>query len=113
MKKIIVTGNVGADAEKKASQNGEVFATFSIGVAVGTKQLPKTEWVNVSVNGKLVDVVLNYVKKGTKLLIEGNPVAKAYTNKSNEAVANITVYAHNIEFLSSKQDNQQNSEIPF
>ena len=52
MKKIIITGNVGRDPEMKISQNGEEFVTFSLGVSVGTKDKPKTDWVDISCNGK-------------------------------------------------------------
>lgn len=104
MKKIIVTGNVGRDPELRADQNGSQFATFSIGVSVGTKQNPKTDWVDVSCNGKLADLARNYIKKGSKLLIEGFPSVNAYINKENKAVGTLRINAGNIEFIGSRQD---------
>ena len=56
MKKIIITGNVGRDPEVRSDQSGAQFVTFSVGVSVGTKQNPKTDWVDISCGGKLVDV---------------------------------------------------------
>ncbi len=104
MKKMIVTGNVGRDPEVRADQSGSQFVTFSIGVSVGTKQNPKTDWVEISCGGKLVDVARNYVKKGTKVLIEGFPSVSAYMNKENKPAASMRVYANNLEFLSRKED---------
>ncbi len=104
MKKIIVTGNVGRDPEMRADQNGNQFATFSVGVSVGTKQNPKTDWVDVSCNGKLADVARNYIKKGAKLLIEGFPSVNAYINKENKAVGVIRINASNFEFIGSRQE---------
>ena len=104
MKKIIITGNVGKDPELRADQNGNQFATFSMGVSVGTKQAPKTDWVDVSCNGKLADLAKNYIKKGSKLLIEGYPSANAYINKENKPVASLRVFANNVEFLSKQED---------
>lgn len=109
MKKIIVTGNVGRDPELRADQSGNQFASFSLGVSVGTKQNPKTDWVDVSCNGKLADVARNYVKKGSKLLVEGFPSAGAYINKENKPVGVLRIYANNFEFLSRREDDQQSS----
>ncbi len=104
MKKIIVTGNVGRDPEVRVDTAGNQFVTFSLGVNVGTKQNPKTDWVEVSCNNKLGDMARNYVKKGTKLLVEGFPSVNAYLNKENKAVASLRIYANLMEFLSKKED---------
>jgi len=110
MKKIIVTGNVGRDPEMRADQSGGQFATFSIGVSVGTKQNPKTDWVDISCNGKLADIARNYIKKGTKLLVEGFPSVGAYINKENKPVGTLRIYANNIEMLSKREDAQSENE---
>ena len=104
MKKIIITGNVGKDPELRADQSGNQFATFSVGVSVGTKQNPKTDWVEVSCNGKLADIARNYVKKGTKILVEGFPTANAYINRENKPVASLRVFANTVELLSKRDD---------
>ena len=105
MKKIIITGNLGRDPERRADPQGNAFATFSVGVAVGTKDKPKTDWVDVSCSGKLADVVCTYLKKGAKVLVSGFPSVNAYMNKENQAVGTLRVYADNVEFLSNKEDN--------
>jgi single-strand DNA-binding protein len=104
MKKIIITGNLGRDPEKRADQQGNTFATFSVGVAVGTKDKPKTDWVDVSCGGKLADVVCTYLKKGAKVLVSGFPSVNAYMNKENQAVGTLRIYADDIEFLSAKSE---------
>ncbi|MCC2626127.1 MAG: hypothetical protein K0R14_2000 [Burkholderiales bacterium] len=104
MKKIIITGNVGRDPEMRADQTGNQFASFSVGVSVGTKQNPKTDWVDVTCNGKLSDLARNYIKKGSKLLVEGFPSVNAYLNRENKPVGTLRIYASNIEFLSKRDD---------
>ncbi|HLX55223.1 MAG TPA: single-stranded DNA-binding protein, partial [Aquella sp.] len=98
MKKIIITGNVGRDPEMRADQMGGQFASFSVGVSVGTKQNPKTDWVDVTCNGKLSDLARNYIKKGSKILVEGFPSVNAYVNRDNKPVGTLRISAHNIEF---------------
>lgn len=104
MKKIIMTGNVGRDPEVRADQTGNQFVTFSLAVAVGTKQNPRTDWIDVTCNGKLADVAKNYVKKGTKLLVEGFPSVHAYMTKENTPAATMRVSVNNFEFLSKREE---------
>ncbi len=110
MKKMIVTGNLGKDPEKKIDGTGNLFVTFSIAVSVGHKDNPKTDWVDVSCNGKLAELASNYLNKGSKVLITGFPIVNAYLNKDNNAVGVLKVYAENIEFLRAKQDAQINDD---
>ena len=117
MKKIIVTGNLGRDPEKRTDPSGNQFATFSVGVAVGNKENPKTDWVDVSCNGKLSELAGTYLTKGAKVLVTGFPSVNAYVNKENKAVGVLRIYADSIEFLSAKGDSVQNNnelggEIP-
>lgn len=107
MKKIIVTGHAGRDPELRYSQAGDAFATFSIAIKVGKD---KTDWAEVTCNGKTSENVMQYVKKGSKLLIEGTPSADAYVNKEGKPVATLKIFANNVEFLSSKEDQQEQQE---
>lgn len=108
MKKIIVTGHVGHNPSTRDDKSGGEFTTFSLGVTVGTKQNPKTDWVNVSCSGKLSDTAKNYIVKGMKVLVEGFPTATAYLTREKQPAATLQVYANNIEFLSSKDDKIEN-----
>lgn len=107
MKKIIVTGNVGKDPESRFAPSGESFVTFSLAVTTGPKANQKTDWLEISCNGRTAEVAQNYVRKGTKLLVEGTPSAGAYMNKEGKAVATLRVYANNIEMLSSKDRSEE------
>lgn len=109
MKKIIITGNIGKDPESRADKDGNQFVVFSVGIAVGTKLTPKTDWVQVSANGKLAEIVRMYAKKGTKILVEGFPTTSIYINKENEPVAILNVYASIIELLSKRENDTDES----
>lgn len=104
MKKMFVTGNVGADPNTRYDTNGNMFVSFSVGVSVGTKMTPKTDWVEISCSGKLADTVQKFVRKGNKLLIEGFPTVNPYINKEGKAAASLRIYANNLEFLGRKEE---------
>lgn len=112
MKKLTLTGNVGRDPQIRTSQEGTEFATFSLGTAMGKNKdgTTKTDWTDVSVNGKMVDVVRRFVRKGSKLLIEGYPTPKAYLSKDNKPMATLQVYAHNVELLGGNKQEDSGSD---
>ena len=76
--KVILLGNLGADPEVRAMQSGSKVASFSIATSKRWKdkstqeQKEKTSWHKVVVFGDgLVDIVEKYVKKGSKIYVEG------------------------------------------
>lgn len=105
MKKIIVTGNVGRDPEQRTTTTGDSFVVFSLAVSSGTKAKPKTDWLKISCSSEhLINLAMQYIKKGSKLLIEGTPSVNAYINKENKAVGTLRVLANTIEFIGGKKE---------
>lgn len=76
--KVILIGNLGADPEVKSFQNGGKIANLRIATSKRWKDRQTgeakeaTEWHQVVINGDgLVGVVERYLKKGSKVYIEG------------------------------------------
>ena len=84
--KMILVGHVGADPKLTTTSSGKKMASFSIATSnqwrdktTGEKR-EHTDWHNVVVfNEHLADVVAQYVKKGTKLYVEGAHKTRKYT----------------------------------
>ncbi|APW71599.1 single-stranded DNA-binding protein [Sphingopyxis granuli] len=77
--KVILIGNLGADPEIKSFQNGGRIANIRIATSESWKdrmtgeRKERTEWHNVVINGDgLVGVVERYLKKGSKVYVEGS-----------------------------------------
>lgn len=77
--KVILVGNVGKDPEVRSMSNGNEVATFSLATTdiwkdkTTHERKEKTEWHRIVVYSQgLVNIVKSYVKKGTKLYIEGS-----------------------------------------
>ncbi len=89
--KVIIVGNLGKDPEVKSFANGGKIASFSVATSEtwndkqsGEKK-EKTEWHNVTLNGDgLVGVAERFLKKGSKVYIEG----KLQTRKWQDAQGN-------------------------
>ena len=86
--KVILLGNIGKDPEIKATQNGSKLASFSIATSKRWKDKQtqeykdKTEWHKVVIFGEgLVDIVEKYVKKGSKIYIEGEISTRKWSDQ--------------------------------
>ena len=76
--KVILIGNVGRDPEIRTTQDGKEIASLALATSESWKdkatgeRKERTEWHRISVfSDGLVNVIKNYVKKGSKLYIEG------------------------------------------
>ncbi len=85
--KVILVGNLGRDPEIRSLGSGDRVASFSIATseswrdrASGEKR-EKTEWHRISIfNDNLVKIAENYLKKGSKVYIEGALQTRKYTD---------------------------------
>ena len=96
MKQITITGNLGRSASEKEF-NGRSYYAFSIAINGGKKDAP-AEWVNV-LYPKFSDTLGDFLKSGTKVLVIGRNVVRAYIDKNGSARASETVWADNLEIV--------------
>lgn len=75
--KVILVGNLGNDPEIRYMPNGNAVANVSLATSDSWKdkatgeQQEKTEWHRVVFFNRLAEIVEQYVKKGSKLYVEG------------------------------------------
>ncbi len=76
--KVTLVGNVGRDPEIRTTQDGKEIATITLATSeswkdrVSGERKERTEWHKIVVFADgLVNIIKNYVKKGSKLYIEG------------------------------------------
>ena len=117
MDKIIVSGNLGGDPELKRFEDGNAVCNFSLcsnrRMRDGTSE--KT-WYSISVYGNQAENCNTYLKKGSKVLLEGrlkpneqgNP--HWYTKGDGTIGTTFNVTAKYVEFLDSKSDGE---DVPF
>lgn len=89
--KVILVGNVGRDPEVRRLNSGEPVCNFSLATTEtwrdkGTgERKERTEWHNVVIfNENLAKVAEQYVKKGSKLYLEGQLQTRKYTDKNGQ-----------------------------
>lgn len=114
--RVFLLGNVGSDPEIRES-NGGKFATFRLATTDngytkrdGTQVPERTEWHNIVANSNIVGVIENYVRKGTKLYIEGKLRTRKYTARDNTERTVTEIYIDNLELLGGKPQEQNTNQ---
>jgi single-strand DNA-binding protein len=87
--KVILVGNLGRDPEIRSTQDGTKVANLSLATSESWRdkntgeRKERTEWHRVVIfNERLVDVVEKYVKKGSKLYVEGALQTRKWTDNT-------------------------------
>ena len=106
--KVILVGNLGKDPEVRSFPNGGRVANFSIATSErykdkGGEWQDRTEWHNLVAYAKLAEIVRDYVKKGSKLYIEGKIQTRSWDDKtSGEKKYRTEVLVNELVLLSGK-----------
>ena len=86
--KVFLVGNIGKDPEIKYTPSGTPVAKFSLATSErfkdkGGEWQDKTEWHNVIAWQRLAEIVGEYVKKGSKVYIEGRLQTSSWEDKQS------------------------------
>ena len=89
--KVILVGNLGADPDVRTMQSGDKVVNLSVATSESWKdkasgeRREKTEWHRVVVfNQGLVNVCENYLRKGSKVYLEGQLETRSWDNKDGQ-----------------------------
>ena len=88
--KVIIVGNLGQDPEVRFMPNGSAVANFTVATSETWKdkqtgeQKEKTEWHRVVMFGKLAEIAGEYLKKGSKVYIEGQLQTRKWQNHQGQ-----------------------------
>lgn len=105
MKQLTIIGNLGYDATVKES-NGNKYLEFSVAVNERYKkqdgtQVESTDWINCTYRNLGLG---QYLKKGDRILVQGNMRVNAYQGKDKQHRAGISLNVYNVQLLSSKKE---------
>src|SRR5215212_8218048 len=115
---IIIVGNVGKDPEMRYTPSGQAVTSFSVATnrqytTGGGEQVKETMWFRVTTWGKQAEICNQYLKKGSKVLIEGRLTPdkatggpKIWSKQDGSSGASFEVTAGTVRFLSSRGDGE-------
>ncbi|MDR1762400.1 MAG: single-stranded DNA-binding protein [Dysgonamonadaceae bacterium] len=117
--KVILIGNVGKDPEVRYYDNGGCVASFSLATsergytsASGAQIPDRTEWHNIVLWRGLAEVAEKYVKKGSKLYIEGKIRSRSYDDASGNKRYVTEIYGDTMEMLGGRPEGSSSGAFP-
>jgi single-strand DNA-binding protein len=90
--KVILIGNLGQDPETRYTPNGNAVVNLNIATDESYKDrqtgqlVPKTDWHRIVMFGKIAEVAGQYLRKGSKVYIEGKLQTRKWQNKEGQDV---------------------------
>jgi single-strand DNA-binding protein len=105
MNKVIMMGRLTRDPEVRyGGASNSAIARYSIAVDRRFKRdgQPTADFFNCTSFGKQAEFVEKYLRKGTKVVIEGELQNDNYTNKEGQMVYGMRIIVNSIEFAESK-----------
>jgi single-strand DNA-binding protein len=114
MNKILLIGNLGRDPEMSYTPNGVAVTKFSIAVNRVTKspsgeRQDETDWFNIVAWRQLAETCNTYLRKGSKIYVEGRLSQRKYTDKNNVERTSLEVIINDMEMLTPKENRQSSS----
>ncbi len=106
--KVILIGNLGADPDTRMTQQGSAVTNLNIATDESYKDkatgqvVPKTEWHRVVMFNRLAEIAKDYLKKGSKVYIEGKLQTRKWQDQSGQERYMTEIIANELQMLDSK-----------
>jgi single-strand DNA-binding protein len=113
--KVILVGNVGKDPETRYMPNGEAVTNLTLATSDSWKdkntgeQKEQTEWHRVTFYRRLAEIVAEYVKKGSKLYVEGRLQTRSWEQDGVKRYAT-EIIANEMQMLDGKGAGSSDSD---
>lgn len=112
--KVILIGNLGNDPETKYLPNGNTVTNISLATSKtwkdkdGNKQ-EHTEWHRVVFFNRLAEIAVEYLKKGSKVYIQGELHTNKWQDKDGNGRYTTEIIANEMQMLDSRHAEGQSS----
>ncbi|SUO95503.1 single-stranded DNA-binding protein [Suttonella ornithocola] len=106
--KVILIGNLGADPDCRTFQNGDMVANFSLATSETWKDRntgedrERTEWHRCVAYRALAGIIQQYVKKGSKLYIEGKLQTRKWQDNTGQDRYTTEIIVDQMQMLDSR-----------
>ena len=116
--KVILVGNIGGDPEVRYLPNGNAVTTLSLATSeawkdkqTGDKQ-ERTEWHRVVCFNRLGEIAGEYVRKGSKLYVEGSLRTRKWQDQQGQDRYTTEIIATELQMLDSKGASSSENSSP-
>jgi single-strand DNA-binding protein len=108
--KVILLGNVGKDPEIRSTPGGVMVANLTLATSDRQKDAQgnwqdRTEWHNLVAFNRTAEIIRDYVKKGSKLFVEGKIQTRSWDDKESGAKRYRTeIIVNDLSLLSGREE---------
>lgn len=116
--KVIIVGNLGKDPEMRTFPSGDQVANVTIATTDKWKDKQTgeakehTEWHRVVFNGRLAEIVGQYLRKGSQVYVEGSLRTRKWTDQSGAEKYSTEIRADQMQMLGGKQEGGPSERAP-
>jgi len=112
--KVILLGNLGKDPEVRYTDNGVPVANFTLATTEKYKNkqgenVSQTEWHNVVLWRGLAEIAERWLRKGSKVYIEGKIKTRKWEDKDGNTRYNVEILGDNMTMLGGRPNIEQNN----
>jgi single-strand DNA-binding protein len=113
--KVILLGNVGKDPEIRSTAGGTMVANLTLATSDRQKDAQgnwqdRTEWHNLVAFSRTAEIIRDYVKKGSKLYVEGKIQTRSWDDKeSGQKRYRTEIIVNDLSLLSGRDEGSSGS----
>ena len=117
LNKVLIMGNLGRDPETRLAGQSKV-CSFTVAITEKWKdkatgeQKTATEWVPVTIWGKLAEIAEQYLRKGASVYIEGKWKTRSWEDQEGKKQYKTELVAESMQMLGGKSDGGQSHQSP-
>lgn len=117
MNKVILLGNLTKDVETKVFENGGKLANIALANNRSFKGkdgnvVEETTFVDVKIFGKSAEIAEKYLKKGSRILLEGSLVQENWTDSNGNRKSKLLVRCESFKMLDGKPVSNDGKSTP-
>lgn len=107
LNKVIIIGNLGRDPEMRYTPSGKPVTSFSVAtsrswVTADGDRRDATEWFNVVAWGNLAEICTQYLRKGSKVYVEGHLQTRSWDDEQGQKHYRTELVANEMIMLDSR-----------
>ena len=116
MLKAVLIGNLGSDPDLRYSPEGRAFLRMNVACNSRVRSpegewQDHTEWVRVTVFGQQAERLSQYLRKGSKVYVDGRLEARPWTDQQHQVRAGLEVIASDVQFMSPRAEGEAAQEL--
>jgi len=110
---VILVGRLGKDPELKYDRKGKAYVRFPLATSDtwkdndGNRQ-EKTQWHTIIAWAKLAEIMVEYLKKGTQVLIMGKIEYRKFQGENNKDIYITEIKAYKMQIMGKKKVDNDN-----